>query len=447
MPYNGSGTFVRLNNWTNDANSNLPISATKFDNEDTDFASGLSLCLTRDGQGAPTTALTWTQPLTLNRTTDGSIFTVGRTGGSNNPSLQASVTDGTGITLNLTTAQQLALAIQGTNAISIASTRAVTIGAPSSGIAVTLNGSGASPTLQVNGGTISRTSEFDSTSVNGSFIGLSNSGTEYAGIGSAKALITGGSLNDIVLAASAGFGNAIIATNAAARISVNQTGNVTINAPSSGVALTVSAVSGAFALQATGSGTASAGVFNGGGNANGNIESSDAGRVNLWTFGRDNASTGNFVIALNGTQDFAITTAGAIQGRGPVAAALVDMTPDKGSFTATLNGNVATNPTATVNWVRMGNIVMMDCPAGLLATSNGTASPFISGVPASLVSLRNSVYPCTLVEDNSVFQLGGGVICNVSGQITFVKGPSGGPFTNVGSKGINAGASWCYPLA
>lgn len=129
MPFNGTGTFVRLENWTNDANNNLPISATKFDIEDNDFASGLSLCLTRDGQGGPSAPLTWVQPLTINRATDGTGIAVGRTGGVNNPAVQLTVADATGAALNLSTAQMLSLAIAGTNVISVAAA-AITLAQP-----------------------------------------------------------------------------------------------------------------------------------------------------------------------------------------------------------------------------------------------------------------------------------------------------------------------------
>jgi hypothetical protein len=54
MPFNGSGTFVRLYNWVTDKNNGVPITASRFDGEDDDFAAGLSQCLTRDGQGTPT---------------------------------------------------------------------------------------------------------------------------------------------------------------------------------------------------------------------------------------------------------------------------------------------------------------------------------------------------------------------------------------------------------
>ena len=47
-----------------------------------------------------------------------------------------------------------------------------------------------------------------------------------------------------------------------------------------------------------------------GGPALGNYESADNSRASYWTFGRDNASTGNFVFANNGTQRVAIDTSG-----------------------------------------------------------------------------------------------------------------------------------------
>jgi hypothetical protein len=49
--YNGSGVFVRSYSWTQDAANSIDITASRMDTEDTGFASGLSLCVTRDGQG------------------------------------------------------------------------------------------------------------------------------------------------------------------------------------------------------------------------------------------------------------------------------------------------------------------------------------------------------------------------------------------------------------
>src|SRR5579862_1034366 len=119
MPFNGSGTYVRVSNWSNDAANNLPISATKFDNDGNDVATALSLCLTRDGQGAPSAPLTWTQPLTLSRGSDGAELTISRTGGANNPSLAVSLADATGVNLNLAVGTTLGLQVGGTNVIAL----------------------------------------------------------------------------------------------------------------------------------------------------------------------------------------------------------------------------------------------------------------------------------------------------------------------------------------
>lgn len=50
MPFNGSGTFQRVMNWVNDAAANIKIKADRHDQEDDNFASGLSMCITKDGQ-------------------------------------------------------------------------------------------------------------------------------------------------------------------------------------------------------------------------------------------------------------------------------------------------------------------------------------------------------------------------------------------------------------
>lgn len=55
MPFNGNGVFVRLYNWTVDASNSLTnyIRADKMDAEMNGFATGLSNCVTRDGEAPP----------------------------------------------------------------------------------------------------------------------------------------------------------------------------------------------------------------------------------------------------------------------------------------------------------------------------------------------------------------------------------------------------------
>jgi hypothetical protein len=50
--FNGSGQFIRSYSWVTDASNGIDITASRVDTEDNGFASGLSLCVTRDGQGA-----------------------------------------------------------------------------------------------------------------------------------------------------------------------------------------------------------------------------------------------------------------------------------------------------------------------------------------------------------------------------------------------------------
>jgi hypothetical protein len=94
MPWSGSGVYTRAyGSWTSDASNNLPISATKFDLEDNDFAAGIQNCLTIDGQNKPNATLTWAQTLALTKGTNSTVFSMARTGGSNNPSLSFNVSD------------------------------------------------------------------------------------------------------------------------------------------------------------------------------------------------------------------------------------------------------------------------------------------------------------------------------------------------------------------
>jgi hypothetical protein len=102
VSWNGSGTYSRgYASWTNDANSGLAISATKFDLEDNDFAAGIQNCLTIDGQNKPNATLTWAQALNLTKASDANVFSLARTGGTNNPSLTWAVTDAGGFTQTL----------------------------------------------------------------------------------------------------------------------------------------------------------------------------------------------------------------------------------------------------------------------------------------------------------------------------------------------------------
>lgn len=103
------------------------------------------------------------------------------------------------------------------------------------------------------------------------------------------------------------------------------------------------------------------------------------------------------------------------------------------SFTGTLTG-CTTSPTATINWSRTGNIIILELP-DLSATSNTTACT-ITGVPANLTPVRTQVMPCKIV-DNSIQQIGSASIAGTT--ITLATG-NAASFTNVGTKGCKAGS-------
>jgi hypothetical protein len=57
MPFNGAGTFNRLYSWQTDAANGIKIRADRMDAETNGIATGLSTCVTRDGQSAATANL------------------------------------------------------------------------------------------------------------------------------------------------------------------------------------------------------------------------------------------------------------------------------------------------------------------------------------------------------------------------------------------------------
>jgi hypothetical protein len=50
MAFDGAGTFLRLYSWVVDATNSVKIRADRHDDEDNNFAAGLSHCITKDGQ-------------------------------------------------------------------------------------------------------------------------------------------------------------------------------------------------------------------------------------------------------------------------------------------------------------------------------------------------------------------------------------------------------------
>ena len=145
------------------------------------------------------------------------------------------------------------------------------------------------------------------------------------------------------------------------------------------------------------------------------------------------------------TSYFQVRGDGKILGGGTVAAALVDMTPDTGTFTATYSGGFTTTPTATYTWARMGNVVVLFMNI-LTATSNAT-SWTITGLPAAIQPTRNQHCSVTNFEDNTVLGATGDVLIQAgSGTMIVSKLGSSGGWTASGTKGLPGAVTVCYLL-
>lgn len=96
MAFNGSGTFNRLYNWATDDGNGINIEASRMDGEDDGFATGLSNCITKDGQTTITANIPFnskkitglangsarTDSIVLGQVQDNQFGCLGTTGGS-----------------------------------------------------------------------------------------------------------------------------------------------------------------------------------------------------------------------------------------------------------------------------------------------------------------------------------------------------------------------------
>lgn len=115
------------------------------------------------------------------------------------------------------------------------------------------------------------------------------------------------------------------------------------------------------------------------------------------------------------------------------AALMNAATYEAGSFTATLTG-CTTSPTQTVQYFRVGSIVLLNMSAGnLLGTSNTTACTF-TGLPAALQPTR-AQRSAVMLEDNTIFSIGSITLAAGSGTVTLVRGDNAA-FTAAGTKGF-----------
>jgi hypothetical protein len=297
----------------------------------------------------------------------------------------------------------------------------LTVGPPVSGVGLTITGAAGSYAALINS---------------------ASSGTENglqiragAAIGDAAFTITNQAFTSTFFQifgdASGGLGQ----VSANHNLSWNAAGNFSISAPASGTAFTIAgggiSVTGTSALAAL---TATTGVFTGLVQAQLGLTVTGAAFTSR---GISDSATTNLLT---------LTAGGAIQGFGPVAAGLVDMTPDTSTYTGTLTG-CTTSPTTSVRWVRNGNQVTITLGA-LTATSNANTMT-ITGMPAGIRPTGNQgcALPSSAMENNGVVD---GVSYDVavfpSGVLTFARSGNTTGFTASNTKGVVGTITFTYEL-
>lgn len=151
---------------------------------------------------------------------------------------------------------------------------------------------------------------------------------------------------------------------------------------------------------------------------------------------------------------FRVSQAGVLQGWGSVAGALVDMTPDTGSFTGTFQGFAGGDPTSTVEWTRNGNQVSLLFLGGS-GTSNANSFK-MTGLPSYLIPATTKIIDISgagITNGGATVDAGAGKVAvninnaGLSGLIQFLLGGGANGWTTSGNKGIVTPTEIFYSLA
>lgn len=311
---------------------------------------GFATNSTKRGQWNSTGGLTIDQPtsgtsLTVNRSSDGTFESQALTTG-NLTQINTTVADATGVTMNVTgtVARSLKFSIFGTTAVDISSTRNVTINAPSSGTSLSVSSVAGGIPIQWNDGTLT------------GGISLSSSQVQFGSTSNHAASFY---------------------TNNLTRMSIAAAGNVTINAPDSGVALDVAGNGVNTQISFGAAGAYSAGAFN-----KGALHYNTSGGV-LTLAARSNA--GNTSINFNVSNGGTDRTPLSISNVGAVTVA----TPASGTALTVAGGGLAVaagglTVTAGGLTVTAGGLTVSAGGANITGTVTGTT---FSGSGASLTNL------------------------------------------------------------
>lgn len=160
-------------------------------------------------------------------------------------------------------------------------------------------------------------------------------------------------------------------------------------------------------------------------------------------------AAGTIELRTNGVAALSVSPAALLSGRGPVAAGLVDLTPDTGTYTGTVTG-ITTVVTGTITWARVGNLVILSIPGSMSGLSNSTSCTITGAMPASIQPARVQVCAVPASQFNSAGAASTTTQALVTGSssvITFRQNGNATGFTNDGlSKGVVSTFNIYYTL-
>jgi hypothetical protein len=334
----------------------------------------------------------------------------------------------------------------------------VTIAAPSSGNTLTLStvagGYGVTISAASAGGGNAQTLFINSTnSLDNPFVQFARNSVSngiIASIGTSGSLIPGSTANDFLIAGQTG-GLLLSANLSSIALKITSAGNVTVNAPSSGSALTVNGSAGVDALTvkaSSSSGNSFGAIISGG-----TTSADNALRV------FNQATTVPFLQVFGDGGVTVGSPTGGDQGLGTLNATglfvngvAVGAGSTNGTFTGTMTG-ITGSPTSTGSYSVSGKTVTLSF-AAQTGTSNATSFT-ITGLPAAIQPATGQ-YGSTNVgfTDNSVANKLGGIFVSAGGVATFylvtdnITVITGGAsnWTASGTKGFSGQLTFHYSL-
>lgn len=227
-------------------------------------------------------------------------------------------------------------------------------------------------------------------------------------------------------------------SNDIARLNLTTAGNLTLNAPASGIAMQIFGTGTNATLQV-------------------NNSTSGSGSSNICGFTNDVDADVNFVVSQVGAASkfatispsvnvvlrfggFSTNTTAGLQGWGNNAGGYVDMTPDKGTGTVQCTVGFTTTPSVTGKWWRVGSMAFLEIPAITGTATGATGLTYTVAFPTGFAPTTNKAYPF-YTTDNGL---------PVSGEIAF--GPGGMSQSKtpiaafVGTCGFNLPVVIAYPI-